>query len=47
VAQDLRQVGRADLAGSARAVGEGGELDVRFLGHGSLQRRLVAFLACV
>jgi hypothetical protein len=24
VAQDLRQVGRADLAGSARAVGKGG-----------------------
>jgi hypothetical protein len=27
VAQDLRQIGRADFAGSARAVGEGSKFD--------------------
>jgi len=29
IAQDLRQIGRADLAGSACAMGEGSELDSR------------------
>jgi hypothetical protein len=33
VAQDLRQVGRADLAGSAGAVGERGELQSGKRGH--------------